>query len=405
MSVPAAELDFAKVNPFVRRQLRPLTKLDNWHAPLLALQDLAVVALSVYLCLGLSWWCYPVSAVLVGSTHRAMAHLLHESAHKTLAKNPTVNLIFGTVFSGYLVLHLLTPYRASHIGGHHRFLGEAEDPDYEFHRRCGLYDPAESATRLFTKNILLALLGFRTVSYARYIARDRIFSTAPREAVSTPIPVRTEQVLLVVQWAAIVAVAAVFGWLPLLLLFWFVPMFTTGIAIGWLCELTEHYPLPESETKQVLLTRNRRGWAVENFVFGRHCENYHQVHHLHAGIPTWNLRRAHRIMLKDPAYAAWDSTWGGVFTRPRGGADRETTFSYAAKYRDWRRAGGDPATASPTFAEAMTMARVSPPVPVPERAPEPAVAGLATVLRFPVRTSAAAAPDDVPPATPLRLAA
>src|ERR1700760_365034 len=135
------EFEFSKVDPAVRKRLRTLCKLDNYHGPLAVLQDFAVIALSVYLCVGLSWWFYPLSAILVGSTQRAFANLLHDSAHKILAKNLKLDLLLGTVFSGYLILHLINPYRNSHVGGHHRYLGDENlDPDYTFQNELGLYD-------------------------------------------------------------------------------------------------------------------------------------------------------------------------------------------------------------------------------------------------------------------------
>ncbi|MCW6009379.1 fatty acid desaturase family protein [Micromonospora sp. CPCC 205371] len=306
--------------------------------------------------MGVSWYLYPLSAVLIGSTQRALANLLHEASHKKLARNQRLNLLLGTIASGYLVLHLYTPYRNAHIGYHHRYLGDPErDPDYAFHVECGLYDSRQSDLVFFGKNILLALFGFRTIQYVRYIIGDRIFGALPPAKVSMPISPRVERLVLLAEWAVIGAVAAATGTAHLLLLFWFVPIFTTAIAIGWLAELAEHYPLPESESRQILMTRNRHGRAVENFLLGRHYDNYHLVHHLNTGIPFWNMRRAHRVLLDDPLYAAWDGMWAGVLTRGRGGKDRETLTSYASKYRAWRRAGGDPQAASVTFATAMLL--------------------------------------------------
>jgi fatty acid desaturase len=356
------EFEFSKVDPAVRKRLRALCKLDNYHGPLAVAKDFAVIALSVYLCVGLSWWFYPLSALLLGSTQRAFANLLHDSAHKILAKNLKLDLLLGTVFSGYLILHLINPYRNSHVGGHHRYLGDEDlDPDYTFANECGLYDHSEPNWRFFAKNLLFAVCGLRTIAYVRYIAKDRIFCKAPTAGadVSMPISLRTERIGLFVEWAAIIGVAAAFGWLPYLLLFWFVPMFTTGVAVGWISELAEHYPLPESESKQLLMTRNRHGWAIENFLLGRHHDHYHLVHHLNTGVPSWHMKQAHEVLLDDTAYAAWDRLWAGIFTRPKNRKGKETLISYASKYRDWRRDGGDPRAVSTTFAEVLTLANAA----------------------------------------------
>src|ERR1044072_3997639 len=113
------DLDFHRLSPQVRKRLRALCVLDNYHAPLGLLFDYAVIAMSIYLCVGVSWWFYPVSLVLIGSTQRALVNILHEASQKVLTKNRTLNLVLGTVFSGHLVFHLYNPYRTSHIGFHH----------------------------------------------------------------------------------------------------------------------------------------------------------------------------------------------------------------------------------------------------------------------------------------------
>jgi len=354
--------EFSKLDPLVRKRLRTLARLDNYHGPLAVLQDFAVIGLSVYLCVGVSWWFYPLSAILIGSTMRAFANLLHDSAHKMLAKNLRLNLLLGTVFSGYLILHLINPYRNSHVGGHHRYLGDENlDPDYTFANEIGLYDHSTPNWKFFSKNLLFAVLGLRTLSYVKYIAKDRIFCKAPTAGadVSMPISLRTERIIMFAEWAAIIGLSVAFGWWPYLLLFWVLPMFTTGVAVGWISELSEHYPLPESESKQLLMTRNRHGWAIENFLLGRHHDHYHLVHHLNTGIPSWHMKQAHQILLADPAYGAWDALWAGIFTRGRGRKGKETLISYASKYRDWRRNGGDPRTLSTTFAEVLTLANAA----------------------------------------------
>jgi fatty acid desaturase len=354
-------LDFSRLDRGVRKQLKALCELDNYHAVLALLSDYLLLAVSVYACVGVSYWFYPLSIVLIGSTQRAFVNLLHESSHKVLARNGRLNVALGTVFSGYLVLHMYNPYRNSHIGFHHRFLGDPEkDPDYQFHVDVGIYDHRASDKKFFVRNIAFAVLGLRAAEYVTYVVRDRILFKPDKVAVSMPIRLNTERVLLLLQWSAIVGLCAWQGWLLQLLLFWFVPLLTTAIAIGWLSELAEHYPLPESESRQILMTRNRHGWAVERFLLGRHHDNYHLVHHLNTGVPFWNMQRAHQVLLQDGAYARWDGLWAGILTRSRGRKDQETLVSYASKYRRWRREGGDPAEIDEggSFAEAAALARI-----------------------------------------------
>ncbi|WP_211240410.1 fatty acid desaturase family protein [Haloglycomyces albus] len=336
-----------------------MTKGDNWHAPIAIAADLIGIAVAIALCVTVSWWFYPLALIYIGSTQRGFVNLLHESTHKILAKNNRFNLLLGTVFSGYLVFHLYNPYRTSHIGFHHRYLGDPDkDPDYSFHREVGIYDHDPGNRNFFLRNIGLALLGFRTFAYVKYVVEDRLLFRDKEAKVSMPVKMGTERAILLLQWAVIFGVCAYFGWLHLLLLLWFVPLFTTAIAIGWLTELAEHYPLPESESSQILMTRNRHGWALERYLFGRHNDNYHLVHHLNTGIPFWNMKKAHKVLLNDPAYRRWDGLWAGILTRGPQEGNKETLITYASKYRDWKRSGSDPKElrGQDSFATAAAMA-------------------------------------------------
>lgn len=365
-----------QVSSAVLRQLEPLCKKDNYHCLLALAFDYTMIAIAIACCLSVSFWFYPLALILIGSTQRAFVNLLHESTHTTLAKNPRLNLAGGTIFSGYLVFHLFNPYKNSHIGQHHRHLGDPElDPDYNFHLKCGLYNDEESTSSFFLKNMLFAIVGFRSFDYIRYVVKDRVLFKQASLIVNSPITMTTERLVLVVQWSVIIGVCAYFGWLLYLLLFWIVPLFTTAIAVGWLTELAEHYPLPQSEQKTLLLTRNRHGWWIERFLLGRHDDNYHLVHHLRAAIPFFNMKKAHAILLQDPAYRTWDALWGGVLSKNK--ASEETLLSYLAKYRHWRRSKAAPSELS--FAEQVLLAGMplsAPPVPTAAPATSPTLLAL-----------------------------
>lgn len=41
---------------------------------------------------------------------------------------------------------------------------------------------------------------------------------------------------------------------------------------------------------------------VATFLLGGHNDHFHAVHHIFPRVPSWNLRRAHAIMMSDPEY-------------------------------------------------------------------------------------------------------
>ncbi|SOC58323.1 Fatty acid desaturase [Chromohalobacter canadensis] len=324
-----------RLTPEVSKKLKPLAKKSNFW-PLISISGAYLtIAISIFLTLNLSWWLYPIALVLIGSTQRGMANLLHESSHGTLAKSTTLNHIFGTTLTGHLIFHMLASYKESHIENHHPGLGDRDqDPDYQFHLEMGLYEhEKESTLKFFVKNIFLSLFGFRTFSYVKYVVKDRLlFKPRNKEERNS---VRIEKVQFYMQWMAIIAMVSHTGTWTYLFLFWFVPMFTTTASIGWIIELAEHYPLPESETHSLLLSRNRHGWAFENWLLGRYGDNYHLVHHLRPNIPHHNVAKAHKIMLEDPEYKKWDDLWGGILTRKS--PERMTLIDYVRRYKRWLR--------------------------------------------------------------------
>ncbi|PHM48649.1 fatty acid desaturase family protein [Xenorhabdus miraniensis] len=320
-----------KISRDVIRGLKPLCKQDNYHWLLAILKDYSLIAISIYLTLGVSYWFYPISLFVIGSTQRAFTNILHEASHNVLAKNKVLNYIAGTYLSGYLVFHFYNSYSYSHIKYHHVYLGDKDkDPDYNFHIKSGLYNSNEDSKDFFIKNILLALTGYRSFKYIQYVIKDRIKIQNNENEEG-----KKELIPFLLYWIAILSVCVYFDVILYFLAFWLVPLFTFAVAIGWIVELSEHYPLPESENEALLLTRNRKGAWWENFFFGRHNDNYHLVHHLHPGIPHWNMKKAHIHLMSDTNYARWDRLWGGIFTRKN--KNEETLLSYAKKYREYKR--------------------------------------------------------------------
>jgi fatty acid desaturase len=325
------QIDSVKISREVHAKLKLLCKRDNYHWAIAVLKDYLLIAGAIYLTLGVSLWFYPISVFIIGSTQRALSNILHEATHKILAKNDKLNIFVGTVLSGYPIMHLFKSYSHSHIKNHHAYLGdEVKDPDYNFHISCGLYDTQQTEKEFFIKNILLTLSGYRTIRYVGYVLKDRVKAQpSTKNTISEKVP-------FTIFWFAVIGVIAYTGVMLEFLMFWIIPLFTAAVTIGWIIELAEHYPLPESEVDALLLTRNRKGLFLENFFFGRHYDNYHLIHHLHPAVPHWNMVRAHKILLEDANYARWDRLWGGIFTRESKNPNGETVLSYAAKYRSYK---------------------------------------------------------------------
>ncbi|MBL4544308.1 MAG: hypothetical protein JKP98_13565 [Rhodobacteraceae bacterium] len=82
-----------EINSQILRKLTTLTDTSNLAAIRALLFDYAVIAFAVYIAVGISYWLYPISLILIGSTQRAFVNLLHETVHGMLAKNKVLNFL------------------------------------------------------------------------------------------------------------------------------------------------------------------------------------------------------------------------------------------------------------------------------------------------------------------------
>ncbi|HMB06552.1 MAG TPA: fatty acid desaturase, partial [Isosphaeraceae bacterium] len=93
-------------------------------------------------------------------------------------------------------------------------------------------------------------------------------------------------------WGIVVGIFSRFAALHLLL-YWFVPLLLIHPVLFFWQDMAQHFNVKKSPTRDV------RG-AVYRLIFNPHGRGaYHNVHHLHAAIPWFNLRRASEFLIDD----------------------------------------------------------------------------------------------------------
>ena len=104
-----------------------------WRAPADILACWLVIALSVLLTLQVSFWFYPLSALLIGNRLLALSLLCHEGLHGNLNKNKRINDFLGRYFCAYPACISLSRYRRLHLV-HHAAIGfDQWDPDFKIY--------------------------------------------------------------------------------------------------------------------------------------------------------------------------------------------------------------------------------------------------------------------------------
>jgi fatty acid desaturase len=288
----------------IKAEIKSLVKLDNWHCILALLEDYFFIFISIFATYYITWFLYPLAVLVIGSRQRALATLLHEAAHGTLARNKYLNFAIGSFFSGYLIFQTFSSYRNSHVRFHHGHLGDPTlDPDYKFHIHEGLYDDIVSPKSFKIKFFILPLLLFKVPIYLRSLITQRLFEKEGKTA---------ENILMVSFIGAIVICSILLNFWKIIIIFWLIPYLTIFQLLGWFIEISEHYPLVKIYDIDIYMTRNRKSHWLEAFFTGMHNEGYHLVHHLNPSIPFWNLHKAHKIYLQDHTYAGLEQLAGGI---------------------------------------------------------------------------------------------
>jgi fatty acid desaturase len=284
-------------------RVRKCKETDNFHGPRELLEDWAVIAASVFGSL-LAWqyadaWVavptYLCAIFMIGGRQRALADILHQAAHRTLANNRNLNHFLGTFCSGYLIFQSFSGYQSSHVKNHHGLFAHSTlDPDYLHYQRCGICGP--NRTPKAVRNYIVNLFTLRSIfGYLRYLVAHRILPSDERSG---------ERVIRFMFLGAIIGAFFVSGLWPFLLAYWIVPLITTQAWIGAVIELMEHYPMIEGEKRiDIFMSRNRNCSRISNFLLGlQQYEGYHTIHHKFPFIPPWRNEEVHRICMEDPVY-------------------------------------------------------------------------------------------------------
>ncbi len=287
----------------IKTSIKNISKSNNYSCIIALTSDYAIIFIAVYFS-ELSYYLYPLSALLIGSRQRALATILHEAAHKTLCRNRIANKIIGTYLSGYFVFQTWEAYIKSHVFNHHAKLGCIDnDPDYLYYRQAGVFD-TQSNSDFFRKYLIKPLFFGGAISSLRYIIVNRLLRMkSKREIIG----------LICSNFLLAFAFTHFIGWYAYLV-YWLLPYLTFFQVITWFIELSEHYPMVHTERFDIYASRNRFPNFFESFFTGMHNENFHLIHHLFPGVPFYKMKKAHQILLKDSVYARINANFGGIFT-------------------------------------------------------------------------------------------
>jgi fatty acid desaturase len=287
----------------IRKQVKDLHKIDNWHGFLQITEDwgliIAATTLSLFAWTHQPIWSaaiiYSLTIILIGARQRGLRVNNHQATHNALFKNRTLNYWVTVLFCTWITLESYSGYDKTHNSkdyGHHKNLGTDRDLDHQSVVAQGLYSDQRHTFRIIPYLLTLPL---KTVNYWFFLIKSRVFS---------PHELPQERWMRLLFWILILMGCHCFHAWSILLMYWLVPLLTTANWIGSIVQLAEHYPLMEmGYESELYVSRNRIMHPFWNLVLSNHQEGYHLVHHLFPGLPFWHMKHTHKILMQDPVYA------------------------------------------------------------------------------------------------------
>lgn len=224
-----------------------------------------VLALLGHVALG---WAWVINTVLMYWQFT----VVHDSIHRSAAKNQTLNDWFGHIGIATFAPHVnLGIFRWAHIQ-HHRFTNGERDPDLWLHGRWWT---------------LPMRWMFLDIGYLLFVMRQGD-ATARRHLRGTLL----NTALTIAACAALIWA----GWGMEVLLLWFIPSRLTFVTVGftffWLPHVKDDVPAEQDVT---LATSMRLGheWLLNPLM---QWHNYHLIHHLFPTMPCYRHAEAWQLL-------------------------------------------------------------------------------------------------------------
>lgn len=268
------------------------TRTINLPALWAIMGDWLIIALSLLLAVYLrTWWALALAAVLVARSQLALAVMMHEGAHGSIAKSRALNNgIAQWCCAGPLFLSMLS-YREGHLK-HHRAPMAHDDPV-----ACVFDVHGYPMTRLrfFGK----CLLDLTTLTYwynAFRIMRGDFRHVLPVcKKTRTCLWLECASMLFAngLLWATLNYFdAAIFYWT-----LWILPALTLLPLFGRIRAIMEHagYPATENQAHNAR-TITQPNW--QTFLCGPHAIHYHIEHHLYPMATFDQLQKMHTQLAK-----------------------------------------------------------------------------------------------------------
>lgn len=292
---------------FTRDEIQMLREASNAVGSVAVARTWALIFAAFLLAgYGGHWLFALLTVVILGTRQLALAIIMHEGAHQSLAKSRRLNDVLGQWFGAAPIIQNMPLYRQHHLK-HHRFTGRDTDPDLRL--ATGFPVTQASLIRKLLRD-LVGLTGIKILLASLLMVADvvtynvngskperyrpqRTRSTQVKAALSGLFPTIATNLLLLLILSAIGI-----GWTYWL---WWAAYLTSYQLVLRVRVIAEHgmTDSPEDALKNARTTYGRR-W--ERFLFAPLNVNYHLEHHMMPTVPFFKLPTMHQMLKQKGAF-------------------------------------------------------------------------------------------------------
>lgn len=263
-----------------------------------------VLVLAIYLSVAVTWWFYPISAVLIANRLLALSLLCHEGLHGTLSRYRRFNDFLGRYLCAFPTMISFSKYRRLHLLHHGSVGSESWDPDR--HLYAHYPENSQSYVRSLIWRVITLKNSYSFLQY--YTDLPELFKIVTGKMSPARLHKSSDLISFLVFHLLLVALVAVMGWWLYFVLLYLLPitfiMQPYVILMGGL----QHGPVR---------VQNAPGGASRTVVGSRLYMwlllplniNYHAEHHQQPGIPHYWLKE----FAEDQALAG-ESLWHESYT-------------------------------------------------------------------------------------------
>jgi fatty acid desaturase len=266
----------------MRSELRHIPNLRN------AISVFSIYAQAVAVVWAAVWLHHPVTYliafILMGRSHAQCLALMHESVHRLLFRNRSINDFVGRWLLGYPSFTNTDGYRHVHMAHHREEFGPNE-PDIPLYAN---YPITKASFLRKMKRDALGTTGYKMLR-GQFLG---MFS-------KVDIQRSTQRRIFLVQFVLLV-IATVFVHPLAYVFFWLLPYLTVWRVMNRLRSIAEHGGLRADNDRRVT-THSVRQHVIARLLFVPFNLGWHIAHHADAGIPFRSLPKYHR-MLRESGY-------------------------------------------------------------------------------------------------------